>query len=330
MSKILNWFKFNAIRYFELDEFIENNKNNNYPYINNSNNIRSFKYDSEHSIYSWRNFGSWINNNWFSKQFSRCRTKDNRNYTFKSNTGQQPFFIDEVRNHYTILNQVIYLPLSNIITQDNENGIKSRLELNTTLNEQILSHPFIQHLQNDNNNLFQEIQNLIHNINQHNFMIEQMMYTKDKIVKNKFIENGIFPVYENNYRSLGYYHFQDVSHVLEIIWTAFVISRDIELELSRFDFNTREQILRAGGFIIGRGNDENELTEMQRIFEQVVRDPLILNSLIRLSGNRQQLVARINQINTFMRNLSRAIQENRYRTLCECCPTLNPNIWNFG
>lgn len=235
---------------------------------------------------------------------------------FNSNSPTKSFFIDR---HYTRLNEAIYIPLSNIIIQDSENGIRTRLHLITNINEHLLSHPFIQHLRNDDNNLYEQLQNLIPNIKQHNFMVKQMMYTIESIIKNKFIENGIFPVYDSNYHSIGYYHFQDVSHVLELIWIGFLISRNIETEVRRYDFHITQQLLRIGTFIIARRNDENELTEIQRIFEQVIRDRLILNSFNRLSENRQQLVDRINKIKNAMGNISQAIQENRYNTVCDCC-----------
>ena len=325
LSKVGNWFRSNIIRYFELDEYIKDNKNDNNSVINFINHFWNLQHSNE-SLSNIR--GSYWNiHNRFrtSKGFIRFSENINRKNTSKYHT-RYPFFIDERRRHYNILNERIYFPLSNIIIQDNEiETIETRLRLITNLDEEILSHEFIQHLENDNNNLFQEIQNLIQDINQHNFMVKQMMYTKDKIIKNKFIKKGIFPVYEQNYHSLGYYHFQDVSSALYLIWFGFLISRNIETEFGRHDFHTAQSVLQYNGYIIGRENDVNRLNTMQIIFEQIVRNRLILNSFVRLSENRQQLVNRINLVNNTMRNLSQTIQENRYTTECDCCRIQIPN-----
>jgi hypothetical protein len=46
-------------------------------------------------------------------------------------------------------------------------------------------------------------------------------------------------------KSLGYYHFEDVSDVLEIIWLGFLISRTMETELRHFEFNTTQQLFKT-------------------------------------------------------------------------------------
>jgi hypothetical protein len=46
--------------------------------------------------------------------------------------------------------------------------------------------------------------------------VESLPQIVNSIVKSKFIKFGIYPVPTDNYKKEGYYHFEDVSHLLNV------------------------------------------------------------------------------------------------------------------
>ena len=333
LSKIVNWFKSNIIRCFHLDEWKNNidSKNFNSPnfsfptHIQRNHNTDIKCNDKRYSVDSdnIRNYRGFIE---FNKQSSRYKRQ-----TDQKQIGKNQFFIEKINSHYTKLNEVIYLPLSNIIIHDNKIGLKKRLESNISTDIKIPSYSMIKHIEKDDIDMYNHTISLIQKLEQHNFMVKQNFLAINNIIKNKCNENGIVPVYDRNFELFGFYYEEDALTVLELIWIGFIDGENIDTSFKRYnDFNVSKELrINIAGYVIGRGKNIDEVNKIKNIFESIVKDKFILDSFMNLMNNRQQLLTTINNIKSSAEKFSRLIQQDMYRTLCECCPTKNSNVWNF-
>jgi hypothetical protein len=179
-----------------------------------------------------------------------------------------------------------------------------------------------------------EINNYRERLKLHNRNAEALPRIIDSMVKNKFIEAGIYPV-KTDYERIGYYHYSDVNTQLELTWLTFLnYGRNIESFVRNYNFNglefsEYENYLKLGGFVIGRGNDEKR-TRMTQVLTEIPRNRFILNAIIDLMNSKIDLDCRKDRIRNMARPFSQSILDREYRTLSDCCPTQDNSIWNFG
>jgi hypothetical protein len=268
----------------------------------------------------------------------RCRISEAK---IRKTASRYRFFINEVRNHYEILNIEVYYPLSTlglnpIVSELEYPSWKSLLKVNGYIPDDFLTDTATQHVSVDAPNLLNEIIEYRNRFRVHIRNVKLLPLTVNSIVKNKFIEAGLYPTATDNYRMEGYYHFGDVDYLLNVeICEAFLSGdRDIQSFVRNFNFLRREfsedeHFLRLDGFIIGRGNAQQRRA-MRRVLIEIPRDRLILNALNDLMNSKIDLNNRAARIRNMATPITRQIANNEYRRLCPCCPTQDENIWNFG
>jgi hypothetical protein len=192
------------------------------------------------------------------------------------------------------------------------------------------------HISVDNVDLLNEISEYKERLKLHIKNVEILPHIIDSTIKSKFIEAGIYPVRTGNYEDIGYYHFGDVNMQLNVTWDNFLTSgRNIEAFVRRYNFNglqfnEDQGYLKLGGFVVGRGNNEQRI-RMRQILNEIPRNHFILNALNNLMNNKLDLDRRAQRIRNMATPLSQAITDREYRTVNRnCCPTHDPSIWNFG
>jgi hypothetical protein len=338
-SILVDWFKSNTIRYFELNECktIDNSKNcNNY---NRHNNINFGQYFHK----SHRNRTDIDVNIGIDKQQSRYHQKNNRiDKTFGKNitSNRQGFFINDVRTHYNIINRNVYVPLSRLQVVMKTNIApewKARLQCVQNLTDEFLSPMAVQHISADNEGLLQQIRDYIALLNLHIKNVESFSLTTNAIIKSKFIEHGIYPTTTDNYEKEGYYYSGEANTQLNLTWMDFLVSSmDIQAFTRTYNFgglqfteDVDNSLVRLGKFIIGKGN-HIQRTNIINIFNSTPRNGLILRGLIDLTNSISDLERWAQRIRNIATPISQSITDYQYRTLTNCCPTHDTSIWNFG
>lgn len=294
---MIDWFKSNTIRYFELNEWKDNkNLDNNSRYT--SFNFTQYYYNSNRDIFD-NNVGARLD-----KQRSRYFHKNNG--INKTTTQRHTFFINEVRNHYNNLNRDIYQPLSelglNSVVNITTPSWISYLTVSDTLPDNFLTENGRLHITNDNNDLLEEINQYRRILKFYGENLKALPRIIDAVVKSKFIEEGIYPVKTGNYEKMGYYHFGDVCRQLALTWHNFLSSdRNIQSFIRDYNFNGLQfneqgDHLKLGDFIIGRGTNEQRRC-MRDVLNTIVRNHMILNAFNDLmrSKNRSLYSGRNNK-----------------------------------
>jgi hypothetical protein len=191
---IAAWFKCNAIRYFEINVSTatgyQNSVDSHFPVLNNNRNQRyvSFIGDRNSTICS--------TDGWTCQRQPGSNQTNSRLPTTKTKeaAGRYQFFIGEVRNHYDVLNRLVYSPLSSLglnLVVDNPYEYppwKSRMRVNGHIPDDFLTDMARYHLSTDGPNLLNEIIEYRNRFRIHNKNVESLPRIIDSIVKNMFIK----------------------------------------------------------------------------------------------------------------------------------------------
>jgi hypothetical protein len=346
-GSLAKWFKCNAIRYFEINvdtlkierngatRLCQGGLDSGFPPSYNTWYRKSCVVDRWNSNRADYSIGICQGQSGFNRQISRiAETK------IQEATSRYGFFINEVRDHYAVLNRQVYEPLSSLGLNPVANPYeypswKSRLRVNGYIRDDFLTAMAIQHLSADMPDLLNEIIEYRNRLEFHIKNVESLPRIVDSIVKSKFIESGIYPTRTDNYKKEGYYHFGDIDHLLNVdMCEAFLCgNRDIQHFGRNFNFLGREftnkgDILYLGSLVVGRGNAEQR-KNMERILKELPGDTLILNSLNDLMNNKIDLENKASHIRNMATPTTKSIANKEYRGLFSCCPIQDEMIWDF-
>ncbi|MGB6532344.1 MAG: hypothetical protein WBF33_29935 [Candidatus Nitrosopolaris sp.] len=346
-GSLAKWFKCNAIRYFQINVDILKIGRNGAAWLCQGDLDSSFSssyntwYRKLCLVDRWSNnrtdysIGIYQGQSGFNREISR-----NEETKIPEATSRRGFFINEVKNHYTVLNREVYEPLSGLGLNPIANPYeypswKSRLKVNGYIGDDFLTTMAIQHLSADMPDLLNEIIEYRNRLEFHIKNVESLPRIVDSIVKSKFIESGIYPTHIDNYKKEGYYHFGDIDHLLNVdMCEGFLCgNRDIQSFVRNFNFLGREftnkgDILYLGGLVIGRGNAEQR-RNMERVIKELPKDRLILNSFNDLMNNKIELENKASHIRNMAAPMTKSIANKEYRGLFSCCPTQDETIWDF-
>ena len=334
------WFKCNTIRYFALDVKCRDNHKNWYTRcLDNNTNIND---PSQSSISSCTIGSRWnySTNSRMGKKFVRYSENDNGIHTWKSYAGgRAQFFIAQVRTHYRHLNNEVYTPLTTLNTEYSREGLvsplwKRHLGIGGRIPTNFLNDVAIRHLSEDNPQLLTEVRNYRLLYDQYKTKLKSLQRTIDCIIKNRFIERGVYPTASNNFHGLGCY-IGEVNSLLELVWVDFVTHiNNVDVyhrsnNIANRTFVHNGNLLALDGFLIGRG-DEQQIRDMETIMRNIPEIRVILDAFRDLRNSRDDLNNRAQLIRDLSQPFSNAIRHNEYQTLCSCCPTQNATIWDFG
>jgi len=342
---IKSWFKSSIKRYFEIDDPIEIKKNKTVRLCEtyDLHNFCRSSYTGNHEYSLFTVYGNRIHRFDYcglgpSKKWSRYSESNNGVHKWKSHAnGRTQFFIDEVRNHYhNDIDSDVYSPLVSLGNNEPSYSFpvwRRRLGRPNRIDDSFLNNFAINHLSADSPQLLSEIREYQQRYNQYIKKIDSLPLIIDSIVKSKFIERGVYPTATNNYHSIGYYHFGDVAVLLEQVWDNYLhYIEDLETYRSKNNIVTRSysennNILFLDTLVIGNG-DRNMKDRMREVLNGLPQAQKILTALRDLRDSRRDLDSRVNSIQTLAITFHTQIRRNRYQTLCPCCPTQDPAIWN--
>jgi hypothetical protein len=345
LSEIAAWFKSNAIRYFDVDTNNVSAEKNRTFRIYQNRTLDSFINSSNQRNYQYRIFIDreyYANNDNIRIHKGGIRhTKNNSRVNYrkkKRETSRYSFFANEVRKHYNNLDKDVYQPLSTLYIREGEYDYspfhRFRIKVNN-ISDNFLSDMAIKHIAIDNTNLFDAIKDYMEYLILYNRSVESAPRVIESIVKSKFIQAGIYPTDIDNYSKVGYYHFDEVITILDLIWEDFLHS-DMNIQSFIKSYNFRglkyskyEDILKQGAFIIGKGNDIQR-DNMIKVLEQIPKNRLILKAFVDLVNSKSELERRAKRVRDMAASISNLISKHEYKTLCNCCPTQDSNIWNYN
>jgi hypothetical protein len=336
----LNWFKSRIRRYFEID--VKPTTNNTIGLCEDSNLsglrfLGSYGHSKCDLRYIW-NTGIRVDDPGYNKKRARYDKNSCRVLSTKTDTRGSPFFINRVENHYhNEIDSDVYSPLAAL--GSDEPGYefplwRRRLGIPNSLDESFLTPTAINHLTRDSQKLLTEIREYQKHYNQYLKKIESLPRIIDSIVKSKFIDRGVCPTISNNYKNIGCYY-REVESLLEQVWydylhyigdfSSYIAKNNIAIRTYR----VQDNCLLLNGYIIGNG-DCGHRDKMREVMNGLPQTQKILNALSDLHDSRHDLDRRIDTIQTLANPFLTQIRRGRYRTLCQCCPTQNPSIWDFG
>lgn len=340
LASAVNWFKFNTIRYFEIhvDAIKAENSRTNRLYQSGLDSgfspSDSTWYQKSPVVVDRRrnmaNYGIGMGQG----QLGHCRQSGGISEAniYKTDS-RYPFFISEVRTHYRNLNRDIYRPLSNLTVISRNGTIFDRYRVSTNILDDFLSQTARNHIMLDNGSLIHEVEEYLESLAWQNRVVNAAERTIHSIIKNSFIERGVYPAV--HYQDRGYFG-HDIFRIIFVFVCEDFLASNKNVEnfiknytiLPHLEYNTVQDFQKLGNHVLGRGSPI-ERNNMKIAFEKLIHDRLIFAALLDMDSGLSQLQQRAHRIREMATPFSNQIRDNEYKRLADCCPTQDQSIWDY-
>lgn len=237
------------------------------------------------------------------------------------------FFIEERRKHYRLLSEHIFKPLSE--RKGLSNIIQSffdDLRFTYDIVDIEQAHYYadgLKHLNVDHQYLIDDTKEIQESSKTHNATVKGVRNEVYDLVKSKvdalglhIEKTGIFDLLSNQW-SLILYSVNDSKPLQEVLSEC--------KPLEGFGEKTEpKDSIRLGSFWMGEGSADKK-ESLIGLLRQLIVDVSIVDKLVQLKNQQSKLEEKNNSIRDALKKTIEDIDVDRYKTMCNCCPT----IWSL-